>query len=144
MKSLYLFISFVFLVPMSVVMYGSSSAAEIEVGIELSDIHYAYSVCEDNNGLDCIGTLSFKVNVPSGVTHLIFRETKPHFTDPRIWFQACWDLPFEPSQSVVEFEQEGVYWGTYFRLTCYMEDGTCLWSPLYHTCLLYTSPSPRD
>lgn len=100
----------------------------------LNDIKYDYTVYDKGGWLDCVGKLSFSIPVTDDVSYMILYKTKPRYpADKEIRFHSKLPIDIEADQTIVEFQQENIYWGTYFQMSYYMKDGSIEHSPMYCT-----------
>lgn len=96
----------------------------------IQDVSYSYELVSDNKNLNCIGTLDFSLNLPSGTNHLILERTTrfDKFDNPdkiRFLLKSVWP------NTTTNITEQDIYWDTYFRITVYFEDNTYIISPIY-------------
>lgn len=97
------------------------------------NIKYEYTLIEQNGRKDCIGTLSFSLNITNEINRVLLERTNPHFKGDKIRFAAKRVLSFDPDCSIANISIEDVKWGTYFRLLYFMKDDTSKVTSIYHT-----------
>ncbi len=122
----------IFYFPPNYSFYNESSS---DIEFVLNDIKYDYTVSEkDGDWLDCVGKLSFSIPIAEDVSFMILSKTIPRYpADKEIRFHSKLPIDIEPSQTVVNFQQDGIYWGTYFQMAYFMNDGSIERSPIYCT-----------
>lgn len=115
-------------------LYFPAEYPQYDENYALKDIKYDYNVIDDNGSLDCVGKLSFSIPVAENVSSMILLKSKPHYpADKEVWISTKLPIDIEPNQTVVEFQQESILWGTYFQMAYYLKDGRVKESPMYCT-----------
>ena len=96
----------------------------------VQDISYSYELVSDNGKLNCIGTLNFSLNLPSGTSHLIL-ERSIQRSKIDIPGKIIFSLKSVWPNTTTNITKQDIYWGTYFRIRVVFEDNTDVYSPIY-------------
>ncbi|MBD5367529.1 MAG: hypothetical protein HDR82_11125 [Bacteroides sp.] len=96
----------------------------------VQDISYSYELVSDNGKLNCIGTLNFSLNLPSGTSHLIL-ERSIQRSKIDIPGMIIFSLKSVWPNTTTNITKQDIYWGTYFRIRVVFEDNTDVYSPIY-------------
>lgn len=97
------------------------------------NINYDYSLCNVEGELDCVGDLSFCIDIPKNASHIILRKTEPHYSKSYFFFNTGILFTFEEGQTKIDYCQSSIYWGMYFMVESKMKNGTSLCSSIYNT-----------
>lgn len=97
------------------------------------NINYDYSLCNVEGELDCVGNLSFCIDIPKNASHIILRKTEPHYSKSYFFFNTGILFTFEDGQTKIDYCQSSIYWGMYFMVESKMKNGTSLCSSIYNT-----------
>ncbi|MCM1489370.1 MAG: hypothetical protein NC095_00880 [Muribaculum sp.] len=108
----------------------SLNAEDIQKFIVVEDIKYDYDVDEDSGFIDCIGTLSMTVNVPSEYAYVRFDRSGQHLNDSSE-FGASAASMYEDAGTSFKIIKENISWGTYFKASVVFPDGDRLFTPIY-------------
>lgn len=94
------------------------------------DVEYSYNLFYDSkSNLECVGSLSFSISLPTNTDTFILERTSPHTRGTfREHFFATKAL--HPA-TTTELTLPKIYWGTYFRIRALLTDGNSISSPIY-------------
>lgn len=104
--------------------------SEVQVEPLIYDATYSYNLFYDSkSNLECVGSLSFSISLPTNTDTFILERTSPHTRGTfREHFFATKAL--HPA-TTTELTLPKIYWGTYFRICAVFTDGTKTFSPTY-------------
>lgn len=92
------------------------------------DVKYTYQLVTNEFGrLDCVGELEVYVNIPEDASYFVFERTPPSV---RWWDRPFYYMKEEFPVTTIIYKPE-IYWGTYFRLFVYCNDGSYVYTPTF-------------
>ncbi|MBO5054408.1 MAG: hypothetical protein J6C44_09315 [Muribaculaceae bacterium] len=97
------------------------------------NIKYEYTLIEKNGHKDCIGTLSFSLNITDETNYIILQRTIPHYKKDDIHFKYKRRIDCTSTDNIVNVSIDNVYWGTYFNVIFFFKNKETTKSSTHHT-----------